>query len=535
MRSDLILRFIFPGSLKRRPDLRPRNTGRWRRAAISILLLLAYNVHAQTNAAIINFNRQQQQTIRFSTAGAAIDAHDGEIAYFNGTYYLYGTSYGCGFEWGKKEAPFCGFKVYTSTDLQHWTDKGFLFDARTPVWQTRCNGSTYGCFRPHVIYNKKTKQYVLWINVYDNHIGFRVFTSSRPTGPFTEVAEPRLAVNSNGAVAGLNNGDHDTFVDEDGTAYIAYTDWQTKGTIVIEKLSADYLTGSGEHVKAVTKGSTEAPALFRRNGSYYLFYSDPNCGYCSGTGTSYRRAASPLGPWSDGIKISDKSCGGQPSFVSLVKLNGDSVFIYGSDLWNNAAKNEALANYYWAPLSFDANGAVEPIVCKDSIPLPLRAARPAKAKIKPDNSSGQDGFSFQCDIHGCIQRAQTFTPGRSGRLSTVSVTAFKSGYPDDDLHISIYPADEHGLPVPGKVLYETAVSRDSISWSPQPVAIKPGLTVTGKRSYVIVVRSSTSSGCYGITYKDGTPGRIAAYSANCGQSFRIENGRVLKFETYMEE
>ncbi|MEV4886344.1 family 43 glycosylhydrolase [Chitinophaga ginsengisegetis] len=536
MISGLILRFTSPGSLKRRPALRPRNTGKERRAIFNIvccILLLAANAHAQTNSSLINFNPQQQQTIRFSTAGAAIDAHDGEIAYFNGTYYLYGTSYGCGFEWGKKDAPFCGFKVYTSTDLQQWTDKGFLFDARTPVWQTRCNGSTYGCFRPHVIYNKKTKQYVLWINVYDNRIGFRVFTSQHPTGPFTEVAEPTLAVNNNGAVAGLNNGDHDTFVDEDGTAYIAYTDWQTKGTIVIEKLRADYLTGSGEHAKAVTKGNTEAPALLRRNGIYYLLYSDPNCGYCAGTGTSYRRAASPLGPWSDGVKISDQSCGGQPSFVSLIKLNGDSVFLYGSDLWNKAAKNEALANYYWAPLSFAADGAIEPIICKDSIALPLRAALPPVVKVKPDNSSGQEGFRFQCDIHGCIQRSQTFTPTRSGVLTAVSITAFKSGYPDDDLHISIYPADDKGLPAAGKALYETAVSCDSLSWSPQPVTIKTHITVAAKRSYVFVIRSSTGSGCYGITYKDETPVGGAGYSADCGQVFTIEKGRVLKFSTYV--
>ncbi|MCO5934943.1 hypothetical protein NAF17_05290 [Mucilaginibacter sp. RB4R14] len=43
--------------------------------------------------------------------------------------------------------------------------------------------------------------------------------------------------------AGLNNGDDNTFIDDDGTAYLAFTDWRTKGSITIEKLSADYLTG----------------------------------------------------------------------------------------------------------------------------------------------------------------------------------------------------------------------------------------------------------------------------------------------------
>jgi beta-xylosidase len=144
--------------------------------------------------------------------------------------------------------------------MVNWRDEGFLFDAKTPVWQSRCDGKTYGCFRPHVVYNAKTKLYVLWINVYDNVVGYRVFTSKTPIGPFNEVAEPHLAVNSDMPAAGLNNGDHDTFIDDDGTAYLAYTDWRTKGTIVIEKLSADYLTGTGEVVKASPKAKPKRRA-----------------------------------------------------------------------------------------------------------------------------------------------------------------------------------------------------------------------------------------------------------------------------------
>jgi beta-xylosidase len=116
-------------------------------------------------------------------------------------------------------------------------------------------------------------------------------------------------------------------------------------------------------LRSVTSGQTEAPGMFKRNGIYYVVYSDPNCGYCSGTGTSYKTAKSPLGPWSEGKKISDNSCGGQPSFVSTIKLNSGNVYLFGSDLWNNAAKNEALANYYWAPLTFNADGSIIPMTC----------------------------------------------------------------------------------------------------------------------------------------------------------------------------
>jgi hypothetical protein len=154
----------------------------------TLVLLICLNFVGR--AQVKNFTADGKQITRFDNLGNAVDAHDGEIAYFEGTYYLYGTSYDCGFEWNNKTAPFCGFKTYSSKDMVNWKDEGFMFDAKTPLWQSRCDGKTYGCFRPHVVYNKKSKNYVLWINVYDNVSGYRVFTGKSPIGPFTEVAEP---------------------------------------------------------------------------------------------------------------------------------------------------------------------------------------------------------------------------------------------------------------------------------------------------------------------------------------------------------
>src|SRR5687767_4532730 len=60
--------------------------------------------------------------VKFDENGNGIDAHDGELLKFGDTYYWYGTSYGCGFEWKNTESPFCGFKVYSSKDLVNWKD-----------------------------------------------------------------------------------------------------------------------------------------------------------------------------------------------------------------------------------------------------------------------------------------------------------------------------------------------------------------------------------------------------------------------------
>lgn len=473
---------------------------------------------------LTNFNKKGEQLTRFSTVGDAIDAHDGEIALFNGVYYLYGTSYDCGFEWGNKQAPFCGFKAYSSTDLVNWTDRGMLFDASTPVWQSRCNGSTYGCFRPHVIFNKKNSLYVLWINVYDNVPGYRVFTSKKPTGPFIETAEPKLAVNSDAPAAGLNNGDHDTFVDDDGTAYLAYTDWRTKGSIVIEKLNADYTSGTGICVKAVTNGNTEAPALFKRNGIYYVVYSDPNCGYCSGTGASYRTAKSPLGPWSDGIKISDNSCGGQPSFVSTIKLAQGSIFLFGSDLWNNAAKNEALANYYWAPLIFNNDGSIAPMACLPYVKVPA---------LKTREHTVNTEFKTLCDIGKSMQRFQSFKAMHTGVLNTISFTTFKTRYPDAGLTLEIFKADSALHPT-GPALKSELISSSSIGWSARNVVIHPRIKVIKGAAYCLVIKSATTTGCYGFAYSDSGAG-ASGFSNDLGKTFTTENHKTLKFKASIRQ
>ncbi|SDD19343.1 Glycosyl hydrolases family 43 [Mucilaginibacter pineti] len=484
--------------------------------------------NAQTNAkanTVTNFDKDGKQVTRFSTVGDAIDAHDGEIALFNGVYYLYGTSYDCGFEWGNKNAPFCGFKSYSSTDMVNWKDRGFLFDAQTQVWQTRCNGNTYGCFRPHVIFNEKTGLYVLWINVYDNVSGYRVFTGKSPVGPFTEVAEPKLAVNSSAPAAGLNNGDHDTFVDDDGTAYLAYTDWRTKGSIVIEKLSADYLTGTGEVVKNITTGNTEAPGMFKRNGIYYVVYSDPNCGYCSGTGASYKTAASPLGPWSEGKKISDNSCGGQPSFVSTIKLGSGTVFLFGSDLWNNAAKNEALANYYWAPLTFAADGSINPMTCEQAFKI-------SGSDNKVSTIKADAGFKTHCDISKNVQRSQSFIPAKTGVLTTIELTTFKTGYPDAELAVTIFKADKTGKAI-GSALGTEAIPAATIGWSAKRVAIHPKIMVTKGAAYCIVIKSAAATGCYGFAFRDTakTTG-VELYSNDGGKTFSTEKNRELKLQIH---
>jgi hypothetical protein len=333
-----------------------------------------------------------QKAARLDTAGNPIDAHDGGIVRFGDTFYLYGTSYKCGFEWTAASTTFCGFKVYSSRDLATWSDRGFLFDAQTPDWQQRCArrqpdvsralielGIGMGCFRPHVVYNPATRLYVLWVNDFSIPIDYDVFVSTSPTGPFALPRSPTLAVNG-GSTASVNNGDENLFVDSDGSAYIVYTDWRTIGGLVVERLDATFTSGSGAYVRLPVHG-VEAPTLFRRGNFYYVVFGDPACGYCEDTGTAYLRASTPLGTWSlddtagsppprfgPAHVISGASCGGQPTHVTPISTSEGTSYLYQSDLWDNRQKNQYRATHFWASLSFDAQGGIGPIDCLSPAP-----------------------------------------------------------------------------------------------------------------------------------------------------------------------
>ena len=290
--------------------------------AAAVLTLLGVNASAWATGSTVTVvnGTTNSPWIKFDTNGNALDAHDGEIKQFGKYYYLYGTSYGCGYiRFHRPATPFCGFTVYRSPDLRHWTYVRKLFNpySTSPTdWQGICNSLTLSCYRPHVLYNAATKKYVLWVNTYDSDAagvqhGYHVLTSGSPAGPFTEVT------NSAGAaaiptLAFPTGGDFDLYQDDDPahTGYIVYTvrvdpllgtRWGYE--LVVEKLSSDY-TNSGGAFTTLETINTEAPSMFKRNGVYYITMANPNCAYCgardgagAGTGTVYLHATTPLGPW----------------------------------------------------------------------------------------------------------------------------------------------------------------------------------------------------------------------------------------------
>jgi hypothetical protein len=246
------------------------------------------------------------------------------------------------------------------------------------------------------------------------------------------------------------------------------------------------------------------------------------------------------------IKISTDSCGGQPTNVARIPTTSGPLYLYQSDLWNNEARNEGLANYYWGPLTFGAAGSIQPLACMASFTVTLAVGRSGRyaPPADLDQTSGVEGFRTFCDIRSNVERMQTFTPSRTGMLTRVGFTTFQNvqtGLLNAPLTVDLVRVQAGGRPVGPVPLATQAFSAARlpryavglIGWSPRTITMHPHIRVSAGRRYGLLVHSATASGCYGFAYNDATSYTRGQelYSKDGGHTFQVEPGRVLKFTT----
>ena len=286
----------------------------------------------------------------YDTDGNPINAHGGGIMYHDGVYYWYGEYKGDSTYYRDDicvgwRAEAGGVSCYSSTDLVSWKFEGVVLPPDTQDAQSDLHPSQI-IERPKVIYNDKTKKFVMWVHIdspnYEKaHTGVAVGDS--PTGRFTYLG----SFKPNGG----DSRDQTVFKDDDGRAYhIHSSEWNK--TLYIGLLNDDYTQHTGIYTRNFIEQYREAPAVFKHDGKYYLISSgctgwDPNTAQCA-------VADSMLGEW----KVIGNPCIGkdaektyyaQSTFVLPVRgKNGQIVAMF--DRWNKTDLDDS--RYVWLPLTF---------------------------------------------------------------------------------------------------------------------------------------------------------------------------------------
>ena len=321
-----------------------------------------------------------------------INAHGGGILYENGTYYWFGEHKTEG-EAGNLAN--VGVHCYSSDDLYHWKDCGI---ALSVIENDPGHPISKGCIleRPKVIYNPLTKKYVMWFHLETKGAGYSgalsgIALSDRVTGPYTFLKAVRpnagswpinvlpihkttrrpsaeeerqctggslpahpdsLNILGRDMEQGQMARDMNLFVDDDGKAYHIYSS-EENSTLHIAELDPTYTGYTGKYIRVFINRFMEAPAMFKKDGNYYLIMSG-----CSGWNPNAARSAIASSIWGEWKELGNP-CIGQDADLTfhsqstyILPVQGKkNQFIYMGDRWT--PQNAIDGRYIWLPIHFE--------------------------------------------------------------------------------------------------------------------------------------------------------------------------------------
>lgn len=282
--------------------------------------------------------------IWYDSDGIPIQAHGGGVLFDQGTYYWFGENKdGDTYQAFLERVDVIGISCYSSKDLLNWINEGIVL---APVKDDPSHDlhTSKVVERPKVIYNEKTKKYVMWVHIdTPDYVYARVgvAVSDSPTGPYSYLK----SIRPNGA----DSRDMTVFKDDDGNAYLIHSSEWNK-TLYIARLNDEYTDTTGEYTRNFEGESREAPAVFKQNNRYYMITS-----YCTGwepNEAQYAVADSMMGPW----EMVGNPCVGSNSQLTFLAqgtyvlpvFDKENTYIFMSDQWN--PKNLRDSKYVWLPL-----------------------------------------------------------------------------------------------------------------------------------------------------------------------------------------
>ena len=358
---------------------------------IRLILVITMTITAIASAQQ-SYNNFRPGELWLDNNGVHINAHGGGILYHNDTYYWFGEHKT---EGKTGNVALVGVGCYSSKDLYNWINEGIVLSVATEGSDSDIES---GCIleRPKVIYNEKTGKFVMYfhlelkgkgysaartgIAVSDKIIGpYKFIKSFRPNAgifPVNMTETQRNFTVTSEDIKGLSSSEKDSiiaeglyvcrdfktgqmsrdmalYVDDNQKAYHIYSSEENK-TLHIAELTDDYLDYTGKYYRIDPAGWNEAPALFKKDGRYYMITSG-----CTGWRPNPARlltADNIWGPWTrhpDNPAIGDDS---ETTFHSqstyILPVQGrENTFIFMADRWK--PQNAIDGRYVWLPIEFE--------------------------------------------------------------------------------------------------------------------------------------------------------------------------------------
>lgn len=302
------------------------------------------------------------------TKGNIINASDGGIIYANGKYHWYGMAFrplpmASGPNGGQMTDT--GVVMYASSDLLNWEYEGVILEVSNDPKSDLFAPMRFE--RPKIIYNDRTRQFVLWchyVKYPGNHgnatgecdMGLAVCDTVNGRYQWKGYVKP---IDEHGWVRDMT-----VYKDFDGTAYLIYDrhivekeSGQTDRCLHVVKLSDDYLSFTDTYKRIESAKWREAPVVAYKNGYYYIITSGLT-GWETNQAKAFRTRAL-LDEWEE---IGDP-CVDDFTHTTFNTQGSNAFSVIGTDtqiimLERHNTSNFLKSSYVWLPIEFNEDNTV---------------------------------------------------------------------------------------------------------------------------------------------------------------------------------
>lgn len=346
----------------------------------------------------------------FDDHGNIVNAHGACIVEEKGRYYLFG-------EWKSDESnAFPGFSCYSSDDLVNWKFERVVLT----VQPDGILGPNRVGERVKVMKCPSTGEFVMFMHAddmgyKDPYIGYATCKTINGEyqlqGPLLYQGKP------------VQRWDMGTFQDTDGKGYLLIHHGP------IYRLSDNYR--SIEMEVAHVKGSGESPAMFKKDGIYYMLYS--NLTSWEKNDNFYFTAPKIEGPWTkQGLFCPEGTLtyNSQSTFVFPLKRGNDTIPMFMGDRWSYPHQASA-ATYVWMPMQVNGTKLSIPEYwqCWDfntlkPVDILRKGKRVSMKNIKPAVGWTENRGCFVSNAKGSVLAV----PFRGTHVAVVGKSDCHSGY-----------------------------------------------------------------------------------------------------------
>jgi hypothetical protein len=286
------------------------------------------------------------------TSGKPIQAHGGGVLKVDGDYYWFGEN-------RNSDGTFYAVSAYRSRDLVRWEFVHHVLREDSAAGLDPANVE-----RPKVVLNAATGKYVMWMH-WENGSDYgearaAVASSDSVAGDYTYHGSFRPLADSgvmDHGKPGYMSRDCTLFVDDDGKGYFISATNENYDLNLYE-LTPDYLQIERLVATLFEGGHREAPALFKRDGVYFLLTSgatgwNPNQG-------QYASSRAIGSGWSSMQNVADSTTfHSQSTFVLPIQGTEGTSYLYLGDRWAGAWSGRVNdSSYVWQPIEFPSATAM---------------------------------------------------------------------------------------------------------------------------------------------------------------------------------